>query len=420
MSQQHWNAKIIDPALVRPRIDHTLKVKSVSLELIPVILVQLMTNLSLPLSRASNYSRILYNQIHQIKLADFMALFDPMYYDGLPAMIYTLALAPASFRNYCYWFSRFIFHIIILHYSDKYKTLGDIDEQVLSAYVYSECRRGMNPTTIRGVLSAIRHILFPHAKHFSWLFKSSLWFKKLFQFIDKIYGRPRKKKLPLTFHLLSKIVVIIKFDQLKDVRDWLIMILTHSAGFRGVEVRVLLWTDIIVSPYEDTITGRQMVILIFHLDSTKTDKQGNGATVSISTPLHNTVFNIATILLRYIKLLKQNKITSRYVFPSLKKSDRGLKPISTATIRKNNQARYHEATGRPGTEVGAHSGRSGFVTDAVAAGIPTELIKRTGRWKSDCWRVYYHDEQHAQVQATTEMNSFQDNFKFPKKYDFDL
>ena len=88
MSQQHWNAKIIDPALIKVRNDHTLKVKHVSIALIPVILVQLMTNLALPSSRASNYSRILYNQIHQIKLADFMALFDPIYYHGLPAMIY--------------------------------------------------------------------------------------------------------------------------------------------------------------------------------------------------------------------------------------------------------------------------------------------------------------------------------------------
>ena len=71
------------------------------------------------------------------------------------------------------------------------------------------------------------------------------------------------------------------------------------------------------------------------------------------------------------------------MFPSLKKSDRGLKPISTATIRKNNQAKYHQATGRPGNEVAAHGGRSGFVTDAVAAGIPIELIMRTGRKDSN-------------------------------------
>ena len=414
MSQSHWNNKIIDPVLLKPRCDHTLKVKTVDVALVPVILVQLMTNLDLSLARASNYARILYNQIHQIKLADFMSLFDPIYYDGLPAMVYTLALAPATFRNYCYWFSRFIFHIIIIGYSNKCQTIRDIDEQVLTAYIYSECRRGINPGTVRGVVSAIRHILFPHSKHFVWLYTASIFFKKLFQFVDKIFGRPRKKKIPLTYHILSKIVVIIKFDDLKDTRDWLIMILTHVSGFRGGEVRILLWTDLIVSPYEDTITGRKMVILIVHLDSTKTDKQGNGATVSISTPLEHSAFNIFTIFIRYIQLMKKAKISSKYVFPSLKKCDRGLKPISTATIRKNNQQKYHLATGRPGTEVGAHSGRSGFVTDAVAADIPIELIKRTGRWKSDCWRVYYHDEQLAQVQATSEMNQFKEKFVFPK------
>ena len=149
-----------------------------------------------------------------------------------------------------------------------------------------------------------------------------------------------------------------------------------------------------------------MVVFMLHMDSTKTDKLGNGSIVTVCTPYERSSFSILRILQLYIRLLKQAGISSHYMFPTLKKSDKGQKRISTATIRKNNQNKYHLATGRDPKEIGAHSGRSGFVTDAIAAGIPVDLIKRTGRWKSDCWRIYYHDEQYAQAKATAMMNDF--------------
>ena len=184
------------------------------------------------------------------------------------------------------------------------------------------------------------------------------------------------------------------------------MILTHSAGFRGGELAVSLWTDLKIMPYKDSMTGKDMNLFLLHLDSTKTDKSNQGTVVSISCPVKRSSFNVCTIMLKYIKLLKKKGISSKYIFPTLRKCDKGLKHISTATIRTQNQIKYHLATGRPGNEVGAHSGRRGFVTDAIAAGVPVELIKKTGRWQSDCWRIYYHDEQFAQIQATSMLYEF--------------
>ena len=52
--------------------------------------------------------------------------------------------------------------------------------------------------------------------------------------------------------------------------------------------------------------------------------------------------------------------------------------------------------------------------DAIAAGIPPTLIKKTGRWKSQCWLGYFHDESYAQAQATSRMMDFGDTYETKK------
>ena len=63
---------------------------------------------------------------------------------------------------------------------------------------------------------------------------------------------------------------------------------------------------------------------------------------------------------------------------------------------------------------GAHSFRTAFVHDAVACGIPETLIQKTGRWKSKCWLGYFHDQQFAQAQATSQMYDYSKEFENQK------
>ena len=86
------------------------------------------------------------------------------------------------------------------------------------------------------------------------------------------------------------------------------------------------------------------------------------------------------------------------------------KHITTARIRTITKKRVSQIGLDPDL-YGAHSYRTAFVHDAVAAGIPTSLIKKTGRWKSDCWLGYFHDNQYAQAVATSQMLKFKDQFE---------
>ena len=69
-------------------------------------------------------------------------------------------------------------------------------------------------TSLGGILSAIKHMLYPLRKHFPWLYDDKILFQKFFRCLYKTFGRPRKKKIQITYFLMLKIVVKIDFNVL--------------------------------------------------------------------------------------------------------------------------------------------------------------------------------------------------------------
>ena len=405
--------KTINPNLIRKKRDHTLNSFKVSSELLPVILHELVVNKELELARAMNYSRILYNQVFTLELKDLLDTFDELPFGSIDTIVFFGSVDPSTFKNYTYWYSRFLFHVNIFQYHSKYKRVCDIDLDLIITYLYYECRRGLKPDTVRGHLSAIKHMLYPFADIFPFL-KNGLVFKKFFQFLFKVFGYPSKKKVQLGYDILTKMLSVIDFDRLKDVRDWFSMIMLHAAGFRAGELAPVMWKDADIDSYTDTYSGREMTVLMLFLDSTKTDNQSIETVVTISCPAEASTFSILHVLYYYIELLAEYGFLNKYMFPSLKKCDKGRDVhISTSTIRHQIKEKYAAIGGNP-DDIGAHSGRSGFVTDAIAAGIPVEFIKRTGRWKSECWRGYFRDEQFAQACCTSSLMEFQKGFETRK------
>ena len=156
-------------------------------------------------------------------------------------------------------------------------------------------------------------------------------------------------------------------------------------------------------------------MIVLFLDSTKTQNQSNEIVVTIACPQELSSFNLLPVLSQYIKLLKVHKRLNTWLFPSLAHKDRNKnKHINVNTIRKITKKRVKQI-GLDPDEFGAHSYRVAFVTDAIAAGMPEEFIKKTGRWKSQCWRGYFHDYQYAQARATTQMMNFGKKLKNQKR-----
>ena len=403
----------IDPRLIKPRKDPTLGCLEVKLSLIPEILIELITRTDLGIIRAMNYAKILNNYLYKIDLPDLLNMFDFDKSEGIDAVMFFGSLAPGSFKLYTYWYSRFLYRVAVTG-GQKYKQIKDLDLKILKTHLYGEARRGLAPSTVRVQLSAIRHLLYPFEEQFKWLYYNDISLKKLFQFIYNIWGKPVVKRRPVTFHIIYKILETINYKILIDVRDWVLIILLHIAGFRGGETASARWINVYVDTYQDTYSNKTSNIFMLKLDSTKTANQSEGALVTISCPVEQNSFNILSIIKLYILKLKKEGYLNDYLFPSLNKRDQGKnKHIVTNTISKMIKKRV-KSVGLDPKLFGAHSFRTAFVHDAVAAGIPEPLIQKTGRWKSKCWLGYFHDAQYAQAQTTSRLNEYGKKFETQK------
>ena len=405
-----YEKRQVDPRLIVPRKDPTLKCLKVKKELVPCILIDLITNKDLGIIRAMNYAKILCTYLYKIELCDLLDMFDPYLVKGIDAIMFFGSLAPGSFKLYSYWYSRFLFRIAVIG-GTRYLKVSDIDLDIIKSYLFGEARRGLCPNTVRVQLSAIRHMLYPFEDHFKWLFGNNVTLRKLFQFIYNVWGTPPSKRHPVTYHIMFKILELIDFKKLIDVRDWFLMILLHIAGFRGGETASCRWCNVFIESYNDTYTNEKSNIFVLRLDSTKTKNQSKGAIVTISCPIKQNSFNILTMVKLYIKMLEKEGFLNAYVFPSLNFRDKTKnKHINTRTISNIVKKRV-KPLGYDTKFFGAHSFRTAFVHDAIAAGIPEPLIQKTGRWESKCWLGYFHDVQYAQAQTTSRMMKFAEKFE---------
>ena len=396
------NPTPIDSRLIQPRKDHTLIAYHVKPALLPCMLYLLKTNKKLTIVRAMNYSRALYRQIGAIEVYRLINLFKNVP-GGISALTFYSRVAPSTFNNYSYWYSRFLFHITQFNYDDKYRLVCDINVEVVRKYLFSECNRGLKPETVDGILSAIKHFLRPFRNSFAaFLFYDTYELDSLKKSLYNIYGRPRKERIQITYHILAKIVKVVQMDVIKDVRDWFVLILTHVGGFRGGEVAPAKWVDLLIDKYIDTFTGYETDIMILFIKKTKTEK--NGVVVTISVPRgHSGVYNPLFILYLYINMLQDLGYTGSFIFPSLRKKDLNKeKPISRSTMNKNSQELWGRTGGNP-KDINLHGSRGGMVEDAVARGIPESLIQKHGRWKSQVWRSYFHDQDYAHACVSSQL-----------------
>ena len=401
--------------LIIPRKDHTLLAFHVNPDLLPCMIYMLKTNPKLTIVRAMNYSRALYRQISDIKVARLLQIFEKTV-GGISALTFYGKVRPSTFKLYSYWYSRFLFHVTQFNYDQgKYQCVCDIDIDLLQRYFYSECRRGLKPNTVQGVLSAIKHMLKPFRKTFAaFLFYDTYELDALFKSLYNYFGRPRKEKLQITYFVLSKILTIVDMKKLIDVRDWLVVIIAKVGGFRGGEVAPLEWIDLIIDKYLDPFTGQNTDIIILFFDKTKTVGLKDGVVVTLSIPRESVeVYNPLYLLYHYIHLLKEKGYAGEYVFPDLRTKyllSSNPRHITTRTMSKQLKQLWKRAGGNP-DEVSMHGCRGGMVEDAVARGIPESLIQKHGRWKSQVWRSYFHDQEYAHACVSSSIIDMSKKFK---------
>jgi integrase len=177
--------------------------------------------------------------------------------------------------------------------------------------------------------------------------------------IRREYGGPQRQVAALTAVDLLTITCMLG-NSTKDVRDAAILLVGFAGAFRRSELSAIDRKDVDIRPAAMTITIRR----------SKTDQERRGRKVAIPRSAGPTC--PVAVLERWLAL---SGIDEGLIFRRLTKVGRvlqkGISAEALALIIKQRVAQI----GKDASEYSGHSLRAGFVTNAVAAGVPTWRIK---------------------------------------------
>ena len=197
-------------------------------------------------------------------------------------------------------------------------------------------------------------------------------------------------KLPVTTAQLKQMTVLVR-PSYSSVRDMFMMILMFFAFLRRSEV-VSLEPD---HTWIDHDAEGSPILNVF-VQKSKTDQGRNGDLIVLAAnPVDFWLCPVQWF--EYFSTLRAP--SAPYVFhSSLARSDLGKK---LALDVPNDRIKHMLVSiGVDPAPYGSHSCRRGGATHAAAKGVSERLIKRHGRWKSDCVRLYITDTQFAKLSVS--------------------
>ena len=184
------------------------------------------------------------------------------------------------------------------------------------------------------------------------------------------------QKAPVTSKDLRAMVQLLP-DTVRGARDRAVLLLGYAGGFRRSELSNLTTEDIEFRPEGVLVTLRYSKT---NQDGAELEQKdiGMGATAS-TCPVR--------ALERWLRL---SGITEGPVFRSMHRSDVALEGRLSGDAIALIVKRTAAAIGKNPKEVAAHSLRSGFITDAFDAGLPTPVIMgMTGHRTERILNQYY-------------------------------
>lgn len=208
-------------------------------------------------------------------------------------------------------------------------------------------------------------------------------------------AKPVLKKQPVSPHILEKMAVKLRGEDLKAMRTLTIALLSFAGFLRYDELAAIRRNHI------------KFVNVYFKLfiPSSKTDQHNVGETVMISRTGNITCpFEVLAEYLALAKLAKEDKccifraITRTKNSAVLRKADKG---ISYSTVRVDVLAEI-DAVGEDRSRYGLHSFRRGGATQAAEAGVDDRLFKKHGRWLSEKAKDGYVEESVEQRLVVTQ------------------
>lgn len=189
------------------------------------------------------------------------------------------------------------------------------------------------------------------------------------------HGRSNRKE-PLDVHFLKDLCVQANLDDLVQLRNVVMFVLSFAGFLRSSEVIQL--------KREDVIFSEGLVSLVIR--KSKTDQLRDGQTVVLAE-LQDSILCPVKLLKRYFNRANIVACTNVYLFRPISVCREGKRlvsvdrPISYSTYREAFKKAFHDIVPDI-SKYSTHSIRSGGATLAANSGIPERQFQRHGRWKS--------------------------------------
>ncbi|KDE03492.1 hypothetical protein MVLG_06054 [Microbotryum lychnidis-dioicae p1A1 Lamole] len=195
----------------------------------------------------------------------------------------------------------------------------------------------------------------------------------------KLWRRPRKQAKPLSFRSVAFALRTAVSNPRLDY-DSLLFVAMVALGFascaRSAELALpstIRFRDPAKLPRRSTVQMKDGGFSV-HLPYHKADRRWQGSYLYFTCNTTAPVF--ITILRRYLYARDQRCPTSPLLFVT----KAGLPPTRTWFVSRLRRAF--------GPSYSGHSLRSGGATHYALRGLPAEVIKRLGRWRSTAWEDY--------------------------------
>lgn len=250
----------------------------------------------------------------------------------------------------------------------------------MAAFLAAETGNGRKPSTLGRRVAAIRY---SHKLACLDTPTDSEAVKATLRYIKRTVGTAKARKAPAVADKVRAMVALAP-ESLAGLRDRALLLLGFVGAFRRSELVALDVADIAESK-----TG-----LLVTIRRSKTDQEGNGATIAIARG------DVACPVRAVLEWLNAADIKAGPIFRPINKAGSvGTERLADRSVANIVKA-YAKRAGFDPTLFSGHSLRSGFLTSAAAKGASIFKMMDVSRHKSvDTLRAYVRDAELFQNHA---------------------
>ena len=256
------------------------------------------------------------------------------------------------------------------------------DERSISAFLVQHCLRNDSAKTVRKVLSQLRvsHRVrkIPFVSEDDGAAIEDI--VKALEFRDI---NPTKRVIALRGRTIAKLTNALNLNNLEERCLAICINMGHDGLMRGLEITQRNTREdrgSIVADFQPMADDKST---IYSLDRSKTHRSGGQVSISLGRIAAKGEWDAHSLIKFHLATNGLGENPSAPFFPAF---------VTTSWLRR----RLKQLVAKHGINpnlVGNHSLRSGGATDLFCSNIPTWVIMKFGRWKSNAVLLYQRDEE---------------------------